>query len=269
MNQTICGSASQCSIAADSPLTGFNETSLVNGSIGYKGCNDYVGWGKIINKLAAQYPNVQAVNMDDFAVSLTTDFTEQHAGAIRDALHGDGSTPVVKFIPTFYYDTNNGEPGGSTEFILNQYPWVGNVTDGVLFYFQNRKGGQDVCRNSQECGKNPSKSYWACLWDTCAEASLPTGLASEVADFAAAMPDGHELHVGLYFSGYGAGPTKATPSATYAHDALKEVLETKQVSGATVYTLKRPHAACPDRADEGCIVQEIFGTFSSPPIKEK
>lgn len=74
-------------------------------------------------------------------------------------------------IPTFYYDTNNGQPGGSTEFILNQFPWAVNVTDGALFYFQNRKGGQDMCRNSPLCGTNPSKSYWVsasvvCLFET-------------------------------------------------------------------------------------------------------
>ena len=50
------------------------------------------------------------------------------------------------------------------------------------------------------CGSNLSKSSWACLWDTCAEAALPTGLPSDVADFAAALPITHELHVGLYYS---------------------------------------------------------------------
>lgn len=42
-NQTMCGDASQCSIPSDSPLTPFNETAMVNQSLGYRGCNDYVG----------------------------------------------------------------------------------------------------------------------------------------------------------------------------------------------------------------------------------
>eukprot|EP00729_Bicosta_minor_P001693 gene1693-34607_t len=156
-NETICGVESKCSVPADSPLTGFNESALINPSLG--------------------------------------------------------------------------------------------------------KGGQDMCRNSPLCGTNPSKSYWACLWDTCAEAALPNGLPSEVADFAAALPAEHELHVGLYYSGYGSGPTRATPSPKWAHDAAKSVLEMEAVTGATIYLTKRPSGACPDRTDEGCIVQEIFGAF--------
>ena len=40
----------------DSPLTSFNASALVDPSLGFRGCNDYVGWGKILNKLAKTYP---------------------------------------------------------------------------------------------------------------------------------------------------------------------------------------------------------------------
>ena len=40
--------AERCSVPADSPLTGFNETALVDPAKGWKGCDDYVGWGKIL-----------------------------------------------------------------------------------------------------------------------------------------------------------------------------------------------------------------------------
>eukprot|EP01050_Picozoa_sp_SAG11_P000968 SAG11_NODE_38_length_21705_cov_24.667453_6_plen_286_part_00 len=94
-NRTACGSGDpglpahtmQCSIPRDSPLTKFNESALVNHSRGYLGCNDYVGWATILNKLAAVYPALVAVNIDDFVDSLTTVFTQvRHA---RDS-HGGG-----------------------------------------------------------------------------------------------------------------------------------------------------------------------------------
>ena len=261
------------SIPRDSPLTTFNETSLVNQSMGYMGCNDYVGWGRILSLLAAEYPTVKAMNMDDYAVSIMTDFGESHSKAVADALHGkhDEGGAFVKFIPTFYYDTNNGEAGGSTRFILEHYPWLINVTDGVLFYFQHRKGGQDVCRTSNLCAGNPCQGYWCCLWDTCAEASLPAGLPDEVGDFARVLPPGKELHVGLYFEGYGSGPTKATPSVRYANDALQAIIVdnlnlTRTIDGAMIYVTTVPGVAgCPNPADEGCVVKELFGAASKLP----
>jgi hypothetical protein len=50
-------------VPANSPLTDFNETSLVYSSKGWKGCNDYEGWATIIGKLAKLHPQVVAVNI--------------------------------------------------------------------------------------------------------------------------------------------------------------------------------------------------------------
>ena len=88
-------------------------------------------------------------------------------------------------------------------------------------------------------------------------------LAGEIADFAAAMPSGHPLHVGLYFSGYS---HCGTPSPKYDYEALSTVLALPSVSGATVYTLEHPAGECaaPSGAvpsDKGCIVREVFGKF--------
>ena len=79
--------AERCSVPADSPLTAstqakmmdfvfkmveetshndvllvlsfpcqpFNESSLVDPTKGWRGCDDYIGWGRILGKLAAQY----------------------------------------------------------------------------------------------------------------------------------------------------------------------------------------------------------------------
>jgi hypothetical protein len=254
-------------VPADSPLTEFNETELVDPTLGYRGCNDYIGWGLIISRLASKYPSVKAVNIDDFGVDPGKFFTESYTAGIRDALHSGQASggPVVKLVPTFYYDTDNGQPGGSKTMVLTHFPWLIAVTDGALLYFQNRKGGQDVCATSPLCGADPPRSYWACLWDTCAEASVARGLPSEIADFAAAMEgSGNELHVGLYFDGYGSEPGRATPSVGYDSGALASALANPAVSGVAVYTFQAPRGPCPNEGDRGCIVKSLFGNTPSP-----
>jgi hypothetical protein len=204
-NKTSCGAGnpglpphtSLCSIPRDSPLTPFNESSLVNHSQGFLGCNDYIGWGTILNKLAAQYPALVAVNIDDFVNSLTTLYTQTYVSRLHAALHAPEGR-AVQLIPTHYY----GGPG-KNNFVLRKYPWLVDVTDGVLFYFMDMKHGQQICEASPLCGKikPPKACGFKCLFGSCAEASLPN-LADEIDDFRGALPHGHALHVGIYWSGY-------------------------------------------------------------------
>lgn len=142
-NRTACGSGSgnpglpphtsKCSIPRDSTLTNFNESALVDHSQGYLGCHDYVGWATILNKLAAQYPAVVALNIDDFVDAVTTFYTQSYVSKIHAALHAPEGK-AVQLIPTHYY----GGPG-KENFVLTEHPWLPSVTDGVLFYFMNMK----------------------------------------------------------------------------------------------------------------------------------
>ncbi len=65
------------------------------------------------------------------------------------------------------------------------------------------QGGQQVCEESSLCGgvKPPSACGFKCLFGACAEASLPN-LVDEIGDFAKALPNGHPIHIGIYWSGY-------------------------------------------------------------------
>jgi hypothetical protein len=114
-------------------LTNFNESALVDHSQGYLGCHDYVGWATILNKLAAQYPAVVALNIDDFVDAVTTFYTQSYVSKIHAALHAPEGK-AVQLIPTHYY----GGPG-KENFVLTKHPWLPSVTDGVLFYFMNMK----------------------------------------------------------------------------------------------------------------------------------
>jgi hypothetical protein len=67
-----------------------------------------------------------------------------------------------------------------------------------------------------------------------------------------------------YFGGY--SNCKPT-SAKYGHDLLLAslALTDPPVSGVTVYTTEVPKGKCPNDADKGCIVKELFGKAAAPP----
>ena len=180
--------------------------------------------------------------------------TDEQQAVLRAALGG-----AVALIPTFYY-------GNHGSFVLRTRPWLANATNGVLFYFRNDKRGDQQCGARGACGGRPTPHDCerTCLAGACAEASLPN-LPDEVADFAAALPAGHPLHIGLYFSAYSHCPA---PSPTYVRAALNASLSLPSVAGATVDVQQRPAgpwtpafcAANPD--DKGCIVRDVFGQFA-------
>jgi hypothetical protein len=261
----------RCSVPADSPLTPFNESALVNASMGWRGCDDYAGWGLIIGKLALTYPMVKAVNIDDFSSNVPAIFTEPYVKTIRAGL-SEGS---VSLIPTFYY------PG-----LHQKDDWLAKATDGVLFYFRNDKEGQAQCgqpsaANGGLCTPPASRSIVGvdgvdlsapptpctacCLSGVRAELSLKN-IASEIADFAAALPPSHPLHIGLYFSAYS---HCVAPSPSYTREALVAALDNPAVAGATVYTFQSPLQEClpaeqlGNETDKGCIVRAVFANYSS------
>jgi hypothetical protein len=264
LNRTYCAGdpslapgTSQCSVPADSPLTPFNESAMVNTSIGYRGCQDVVGWARILSRLAEIYPALTAVNIDDFA-RLGTNFVRGTIEAMHAALHA-GKPPGVSLIPTFYY-------GSAGHFVLRDTPWLINATDGTLFYFMNLKAGQtgiDSCKAVAGCASPPACPI-PCLHGVCAEASLPN-LAGEISDFVKLLPADHPLHIGLYFSGYS---RCGKPSDRYAYEALRSALAMPAVSGVTVYTLENPDGVCvPVQAGDvpvgkQCIVASVFANYT-------
>ena len=122
----------RCSVPADSPLTKFNETALINPSLGWMGCNDYVGWAVILGKLATVYPQLAVLNIDDFTANLHV-FNRFTVPKIRAGL-----AEKVKLIPTHYH-------GGNIDFVWKENKWLPREVDGALFYFRNEKGGQSEC----------------------------------------------------------------------------------------------------------------------------
>jgi hypothetical protein len=108
-------------VPADSPLTNFNETALIDSTMGWKGCNDYVGWAVILGKVAALYPQLTTLNIDDFSLNVPTNFNESKVAQIQKGLG-----KAVKLIPTHYH-------GGQGSFIWKTHLWLPGAVDGALF----------------------------------------------------------------------------------------------------------------------------------------
>jgi hypothetical protein len=148
----------------------------------------------------------------------------------------------VKLIPTHYHTAK-----GQSTFVLDSFPWLGDVLDGALFYYI---GGCDATGLSE----------------------FETQIMQFDASLAVASKQ-KQLHVGLYFSHMGGCDNNGTtvPPAAFAYDSLDLVLElatngsTKALHGGHVYTFEIPTGPSPCRTsipqDKGCIVRELFSMF--------
>jgi hypothetical protein len=230
----------RCSTVADSPLTPFDDTSL----IGDAGCEDYVGLAKLMGRLAAQYPHLVAVNVDDFSFSVDTAFTPEVVARMQSAMRGPA--PWLSLVPTLYYAAG-GTPAA------DRWPDLGQTLDGVLFYFRNEAEGAGPCAACPPPGECPG----ACLSGTCAEATVPNAPA-EIARMASMLPPDRRVHLGAYFSGHS---RCGTPSPRYDADLFEAALALPSIGGVHVYTTQHPRIACaPDTwdTDKGCVVQHVF-----------
>jgi hypothetical protein len=211
-----------CSVPADSSLTAFDETSLVNASMGFQGCNDYAGWADILGRLGAQVRKLARswanfsllqlyarrntgthgptwifwANLTPFSLQYPAlaavnvdDFT---ANLIR---HGPGLNPFTEELVTLmvgrlhagnvqFIPTHYHSAKGQSAFVLDAFPWLAPVLDGALFYYMG----------------------------DCDAGALPD-FASQIRQFDAALAAASkQLHVGLYFSHMGGCDNNGTTS---------------------------------------------------------
>ena len=276
----------RCSIFVDSPLTTFNETSMLNLSVpgDPHGCLDYLGQANILNHLSIEYPNaIESINIDDFSLNLNI-FTEEYCIKFQHILkrnkpHAAAADIInnnpIQFIPTYYYGKNG-------VLLLNQtkFKYLTTVLDGILFYFRNDKDGKSTCLpcNFSKSDVNCSRP---CLYEQCSEKSI-SNFNIEVNDILSAMKklttgEGatYKLFIGIYFSPYhSCGPIG--PSIEYDYEILKQAVSNENVDGVIVYMLKYPSADdlfhnCVDNnynflstnlRSKGCAVQNVFKNYT-------
>ncbi|WP_281560980.1 VCBS repeat-containing protein [Thalassomonas sp. RHCl1] len=132
------------SIPADSSRTDWDETALFSrfSDYGFNEINplDYTAWFTLLGKLAKQYPNLIAINVDDFSHNPNV-FTEQYLGQMLSALRHEN--PDILFTPTAYYDILQNHVAQEQK----TKAYSRNYVDGFIFYYRNEKS-KDECAGS-------------------------------------------------------------------------------------------------------------------------
>ena len=240
--------ASRCSVPADSPLTDWDDRAPFDTGLGTGGCLDYPAWGEALGRLAAQYPHLVAVNVDDFShnVGSANTFTPEVVARMTAGMRSQA--PWLALAPTLYYRQ-------SGTFVFDSWPDLGLVLDSVLFYFRNEKQGQGPCA-APSCDV-PGSCTGACLAGVCADPTVANA-PGEIADMATGLAAGRRLQLGVYASAHSQCGEATT---LYVHELLATGLAQPAIAGATVYTFKYPAGDCPDPlVDKGCAVADVFGS---------
>jgi hypothetical protein len=255
-----------CSRAEDTrPITTFNAQDFFVADFynGRSPCLDLATWGRVMGRLAQDFPQLVGVGIDDFAFDLNinqagSDFTPDLIAQVQANLRSQA--PWMSFIPTMYHT-----------IVDDGWSDLGLTMDTMLYYFRNDKQGLGPCA-ARACtlpNGNPIVSTdgkGACLAGIgpngnepgCAQLTLPNA-SGEFADVFALLPAGRKLLGGVYFTGHS---TWGTPTSRYDYDLTKQILRDPRFFGPLVYTLQFPPAvntcSVSFLIDKYCTIQKVF-----------
>jgi VCBS repeat protein len=195
-------------------------------------CADTLAWASTLGRLAQDFPQLVALDIDDFSFRLKVggngkgeDYGPDEIAQIEARLRAQ--TPWMNFVPTVYYQ-------------VKSVGWkdLGTSLDSMLFYFKNEKQGEGPCKGKEKvCPRGFEKpNNKGCLAGTCAEATVKNA-PGEIADIAGLLPWGRKLQGGIYYSAHS---ELGCPSALYDLKLTELELEDHNMAGATAYTLQPP-----------------------------
>jgi hypothetical protein len=228
-----------CQPPFDDPRTPFNESSYFNFSTSgvlSEGPSagqritfaywDYAGWGALIGRLSVQFPQLVAIEIDDFTHDVAPPdgmFTPELLGNIVNNLHRHSST--ISFIPNIYYSQDAP--------VFQQWPDLSLIGDAMLYFFRNQKQGAGPC-SPAACVWGPSATHGerggGCLAGACAESTV-ANIPSELVEIERWLPPGRPLIFGIYAGGHS---SLGSPTARYVDDVLAFVLQRAEITGGGV-----------------------------------
>jgi hypothetical protein len=243
--QTFQGTLEGCAIPEDTSPTGTNLTSwnaleffkqdfkhdfqhlTVNDVIA--ACKDVSAWASVIGRLAQDFPQIVAFQIDDFSDKLALHDTAQinqfDANQIADIESRMRSqSPWLNFVPTIYYDYF------ANRFNSSKFNWadLALTLDSMQFFFRNQKAH-------------------ACINDTLDCARSADNVPSEIRDMQTLLPSGRELQVGVYFVGCSHSCDDppvvdefSAPQIRYSYDVTRYAQSMPGVAGTTAYGLQAP-----------------------------
>ena len=193
-----------CQPPPDDPRTPFNETAIFNHSTtGFlrNGTStvfpywDYAAWGEVLGRLAAMFPHLVCLEIDDFTHDVAPDehgiFTPHVLSLMQSNLHKH--SPSLNWAGNVYFS----EEGA----VYQEWPDLSLIGDTMLYYFRNQKEGSGPCAPAT-CKWGPADDgshEGGCLAGACAEPTV-ANVAEEVKEIVAWLPAGRRVIVGFYAS---------------------------------------------------------------------
>jgi hypothetical protein len=231
----------QCVVAKDSTLTPFNETDVFttigNVSLGYL---NYEAWGEVLGRVAALWPHLVALQMDDF----THDVYSPPFAIFRPPLLARmtarmrSHSAAMVFLPVIYYSEG-------TESVLKRWPDLILTLDLPLYYFRNQQQGAGPCA-AVECipfwgpSTRPPRNFsrqGGCLAGPCATETA-VNVQQEVASVVPHLQPGRKMLVGFYATGHS---SLGSPDVAYVR-GLPQLALTADASvvGVMSFTMLAP-----------------------------
>jgi len=240
-----------CTAPADSGETTWNEVDYLTvgaGATNGEKCLDFVGWARILGRLAQEYPNLVSMGVDDM-----THYPDYFTGELVAEMQSRMRqlAPWMTLAPiTYWSDIKEGPLD------------MARTLDNVVFYFRNEKAGG---------GK-------ACVQDPCGVNSVPN-VVSEIADVVAFLPAGRKVNVGTYWGTIGSGDAYQVTSTRYNYDLGRFLRNLPSVDSLTIYPMqvkRDPNVATSDLCNEFnfldeqtdglrfCTAERVFGMTPRP-----
>jgi len=194
--------------------------------------HDYVGWGKLIGRLAQDFPQLVAFGIDDYGnhpESISAEDIAQMQSNMRS------QAPWLNFVPIAYASTSFG----------SQWPDLSRTLDTFIFYFRN-------------------EMTQLCLGDGCAQDSVPN-LPTETAFMKSLLPKGRRLQLGTYWVTL--WEYNQTPNTLYDYRLAGSGLADSTLGGVTAYSMQGGDVATCNDFDylniPFCTLWKTFGANGS------
>ena len=224
------------------------------------------GWATLTGRLAAHYPQLVALNVDDMShdLGVGNPFPPNLVARMTSQLRGQGA-PWMALASAIYYSQDD-------VWSFGLWPDVPMVLDAPTFCFRNEFQGIGPCVSTADraCPWGPMKKTaptedgpGGCLAGACADPTV-INAAFEVAHMNTRVPVGRSLMFEFYVTGHS---TLGQPTPTYVSGIMQQVEHLPGISGMIVYTTKSTPADNPEctglepplfGGEMGCIVRDAY-----------
>lgn len=225
-----------CQKPEDSPRTAMHELYFFKPNATPAAlCKDYIGWAEVFGRLAQQYPQFVAVQVDDF-MNHPEKFSEEEVAEVQSKMRTQA--PWMSFLAETYSDRLT-------------VPDIARTVDTLVFYFRN---------------DTHYRSDRSCIDGTCGENSV-WNAPVEIAYVSSFLPAGRKLQVGTYWDTLGSSPPLAG-TARYDFDLMRLLRNFPDLGGTTAYPVVGPDGStCTEfnfTSSKYCILQRLYGGTQRP-----